>query len=296
MIIDTNRNTYGRAAALKAAGVTDVIRYIAAGLVSNEKVVKPAEAKYLADNGIRLGLVYEISGRPSGAAVGNRDGMFALAYAKTVGAPRGAVIWNTVDYDASAGDYPGVSAAFRAFHSALDGYYRLGTYSSGYIADRLARDGLIDDVSTDAPMDTMGGAPLIWITDSVGFAGSRSSIAGGRYIIRQLLPRNTAGLDTDPDVLNPAIQTRGDMAHLGTFIPWTTPDGTVTPPPDPLTVVGSIEWTQDQLNKKAAAGLDVDGVEGPFTLKAIETFQRAYGLLVDGQVGPQTIGALQALA
>lgn len=295
MIIDTNRNTYGRAAALKAVGVTDVIRYIAAGLVSNEKVIKPAEARYLAENGIRLGPVYEISGRPYGSAVGARDGAFALAYCKTIGAPRGAVIWYTVDYDASAGDYSGIAAAFRAFRAALDGYYRVGTYSSGYIADRLARDGLIDTVSTDAPMDPLGGAPLIWITDSVGFAGSRSSIQGGRYIIRQLLPRNTAGLDTDPNVLNPAIRAP-DFAHLGTFIPWVTPDGTVTPPPDPLTVVGSIEWMQYQLNKKAAAGLDVDGVEGPLTLRAIENFQRANNLIVDGIAGPETIATIQALA
>lgn len=295
MIIDTNRNVTGRAAALKAAGVTDVIRYIAAGLVSDEKVIKPGEARYLAANGIRLGLVYEIGGHSSGTSVGTRDGNFALAYAKTVGAPRGAVIWVTEDYDAQPSDYPGIAAYFRAFKAALGGYYRLGVYSNGYIADRLARDGLIDTVDTDAPMDTEGGAPLIWITDSTSFLGSRESVADGRYIMLQKLPRNTAGLDSDPDILNAAIHAP-DLSHVGTFIPWATDGGSVVPPQDPLTVVGSIEWTQDQLNKKATAGLDVDGVEGAFTIRAIENFQRAHNLLVDGQVGPQTLSALQALA
>ena len=298
MLIDTNNNTYGKGPALKAAGVTDVIRYIAAGLVSNEKVIKPAEARYLAEQGIGLGLVYEIGGRPSGAGVGQRDGNFAAAYAKTVGAPRDAVIWYTVDFDASSIDYPGIAAAFKAFKRACAPDYRTGCYASGYISDRLAADGLIDNVSTDAPMDSTGGDSLIWLTDSLGFRGTRASVAGQRYIMLQGLPTTVAGLDADINKLHPGI-LRPDLSHAGTFIPFADPqDPRVVS--DPASVEGSVEWTQTMLNKHApgyaGALLDVDGVLGPMTLKAIESFQRDHGLAVDGIVGPLTVDAIKGLA
>jgi peptidoglycan hydrolase-like protein with peptidoglycan-binding domain len=41
------------------------------------------------------------------------------------------------------------------------------------------------------------------------------------------------------------------------------------------------------------AGLEVDGVMGPLTLRAIENLQREQGLVVDGIVGPLTTAALK---
>lgn len=289
-VIDTNHNVTNHLKALKEAGVTTVIRYIAAGLVSDEKVIKPAEALAMAVAGMRLSLVYEISGRPSGAAVGRRDGQFALDYAKTLGAPQDSVIWYTGDYDAQASNYPGIAAAFKAFKTALRGYYRVGCYASGYISDRLAHDGLIDSV-LDAPADPMGGAPLIWLTDSVGFAGTRSSIAGGRYIYLQGLPRLTAGLDTDPDKLNARI-TQANVQDIGDFVSTLDPHD---PNVIPASVVGSLSWVQNRLNVVDGAHLDVDGVNGPFTIKSIEKFQREHGLLVDGNAGKDTVSALVAV-
>jgi len=280
-IIDTNHNITPHLNALKVAGIDKVIRYIAAGLVGNEKVIKPAEAMAMAAAGIELGLVYEIGGRPSGSAVGARDGNFAAAYAPTVGAPAGAVIWYTMDYDAGPGDYPGALAAFRAFKKACnDAGYKIGCYASGYISDRLAEDGAID---------TIGGVPLIWLTDSLGFRGSRASKAAGRYVLLQGLPRITAGIDTDPNWLNAKLAD-AKMDYVGTFLPWA---GKVPAPQDE---VGSIAWVQNQLNLKAGAHLDVDGVNGPMTIKAVENFQHDHGLQVDGVVGPMTISALQGLA
>ena len=51
-ILDTNRNTWGRTDALKAAGVKTVIRYLMAGGEKNEKVIKFGEAELIESNAI----------------------------------------------------------------------------------------------------------------------------------------------------------------------------------------------------------------------------------------------------
>src|SRR5215467_402475 len=126
MILDTNRNTFGHYDALIAAGVKTVIRYIAAGLEHEEKVIKQGEAHAIAQAGLRLGLVYEIGGRPSGTDVGRRDGAYSRQYAPIVGAPAdgSVIIWYTVDYDAGPSNYIGIEAAFAAFKDALGGQFR----------------------------------------------------------------------------------------------------------------------------------------------------------------------------
>ena len=268
-ILDTNRNTFGHLANLKRLGVKTIIRYIAAGLTGNEKVVKPGEASAIGAAGLKLGLVYEIGGKPNGTYVGRRDGDFAVQYAKTVGAPRGAVIWYAVDYDATSSQMPGIMAAFAAFKDSLGGYYRVGAYASGYVCDRLYAAGLITHR---------------WLTMSMGFNGTRAAVAAGRWELLQKLEKLQAGLDTDPDIAR--VQANGDDVDIGDFTPQL---------PDPSELVGSVAWQQRMLNQLDGAGLDVDGVMGPMTIKAIENFQTKHNLDVDGVVGRQTIAAIENL-
>jgi len=219
-ILDTNRNTFGHYDALKSAGVKTVIRYIAAGLEDHEKVIKQGEAHAIADAGLRLGLVYEIGGRPSGNSVGARDGIYARAYAPKVGAPACAIIWYTVDWDAGPGDLPGIVAAFRAFKAALEDpavdnpAYRVGAYASGYICDQLFNAGL---------------CAARWLTDSRGFRGTRDSMAAGRYELLQALPQTIAGLDTDPDAIHAAVD--GRTTDIGDFVPFADTGDPVYPRP-----------------------------------------------------------------
>lgn len=206
-ILDTNRNTWGHYDRLKAAGVKTVIRYIAFGLEKEEKVIKHGEAQGIADAGLRLGLVYEIGGRPNGFAIGQRDGAYSRQYAPKVGAPTdgSVIIWYTVDFDASPAQYPGIREAFRGFKEALGPEFRVGAYASGFICDKLFNEGLI---------------VARWLTDSMGFAGTRDSIANGRYEMRQFLPATIAGLDTDPDAAH--ILADGSVADIGDFVPFRT--------------------------------------------------------------------------
>lgn len=49
-----------------------------------------------------------------------------------------------------------------------------------------------------------------------------------------------------------------------------------------------VQWLQQSLNTLTRAGLEVDGVLGPVTKRAIENFQRQQGLAVDGWAGIAT--------
>lgn len=204
-VLDTNRNTFGHYDALKSAGVKTVIRYIAFGLGAEEKVIKPGEARAIAEAGLRLGLVYEIGGKPSGTLIGQRDGAYACNYAPTVGAPTdgSAIIWYTVDYDAGPADLPGIRAAFQGFKAALGNEFRVGAYASGYICNELYSDGLCD---------------ARWLTDSGGFRGTKQARADGLYEMTQALPVTIAGLDTDPDARH--LGVNGVSADIGDFVPF----------------------------------------------------------------------------
>lgn len=56
----------------------------------------------------------------------------------------------------------------------------------------------------------------------------------------------------------------------------------------------TVKQLQKLLNEKNGAGLQVDGIFGAKTQKAVRDYQSANGLQVDGIVGPKTWGALTA--
>lgn len=214
-IMDTPNNVVGHLDHLKAAGYNTVIRYLAP-FAGSWKVIQPAEARAMANAGFKLVLVFEGNGRASGAAIGTRDGHAALAQAKAVGAPRGAVIYYTEDYDPDPSEFPGIIAAFKAFRDSLVGQYRVGAYCSGALAKALRAADAIDNTIDATTGQTL---PLIWITQSLGFRGSRAYLNSGEpFVMFQLLPGKAGGLDEDPDVtwhnyLNESID-------IGAFVPF----------------------------------------------------------------------------
>jgi hypothetical protein len=133
--------------------------------------------------------------------------------------------------------------AFQAFKKEVNPRWLVGAYCSGYIGDRLAADGAIDSI---------GGLPLIWLTDSLGFRGTRASIDAGRYIMIQGLPRNTVSFDTDPNWLKPSIR-EAKIDYIGVCVPEV---------PGAPNTASSLEWIQETLNRLDDAGLEVDGVMG----------------------------------
>lgn len=211
-ILDTNRNTIGHYDRLKAAGYDRVIRYVSR--FGGDKVVTVAEAHAIAAAGCRLGLVYETNGRPRGAEQGKADGEYARAYAEKVGAPAGAIIWYTADEDTTDALAPLSEAAFIAFRDAIAPTYRCGGYASGWFANRLYDKKII---------------VARWLTDSMGFRGTRSAIQAGQYELKQALPTPIAGLDTDPDAVH--MDVDGKEADIGDFVPFGAVPAPAEPPP-----------------------------------------------------------------
>lgn len=204
MIIDTNVVTTPHLPALKAAGVTTIIRYLSPIDPAGEKCIKPAEARAIAAAGLRLALVCEGWGDFAHGAIsagaGERDGEWCARYAPTVGAPAGASIAYAVDVDANSDQIKKlVLPYFRSITSAHDAAavkYRRTAYGSGNILIAVLGAGLAD---------------IDWLSCSLGWGGSRAYLAQGKPILRQHVPAKVCGIDCDPDDAN------GDF---GDFVPF----------------------------------------------------------------------------
>jgi hypothetical protein len=214
-ILDTNRDTRGHYDRLKAAGYDTYIRYIAAPPARQDKCVSDAEARAIAAVGLQLALVYEVNGRPRGADVGHRDGVYAKKRAQQLGAPAGTIIWYTADEDTTDAIFGPTRDAFVAFRDAI-APYRCGGYASGWMLDKLFSAGVI---------------VARWLTDSTGFRGSKASAAAGRYELKQALPTPVAGLDTDPDAEH--LDVTGKGPDIGAFVPFGAAAGAAAMPPAP---------------------------------------------------------------
>jgi Domain of unknown function (DUF1906) len=203
-ILDTDEPlTEEKIIALMAKGVVSVGRYLNRHNPSEGKVIKPAEAHLFAKHGLRLFLIYEFDGKPSGTDIGKLDGEYCVAYAPTVGAPTdgSAFIAYTVDWDAPESAMPGIKEAFAAFRAAVSPKFKVWPYASGAVNAELYTDKLADGR---------------WLTCSTGFRGSKEALAAGDYEMRQSVPAEVEGLDTDPDTAHVATMTIG-------FVPFGVP-------------------------------------------------------------------------
>lgn len=258
-LLDTNHNTASRLPQLKQLGYDEIIRYLSTS-VAGEKCVKPAEAKAIADAGLRLGLVFEVWGGEGNfshddinAETGAAHGGFVRNYAPTVGAPDGAVIFFAIDTDVTDTQIASlVIPYFRAIKAAFAGKFRVGVYACGAVC---------------AACLNAGWADVAWLSNAMGWNGSRSFRDSRRWALLQHLPAIIAGIDTDPDEVvtqpevNPAI-----LDSVG-FVPFSS--GTMPPPPE----VRGIDWVQNKLNELGAnPPLEVDGKFGDLTLQAIVNY------------------------
>lgn len=247
-IFDTDNNITSKIPQFLAAfpDGLDVIRYITPA-TSNEKCIKAVEIAAIAATAgkIRLGLVYETFGADEGTAAGLAAGSFSLKYARDVcKAPFNSVIHYTQDRDVPSSHMAGVVLAYTAYHNLVSPLYRVGCYGSGYCCDVLKSKGLIE---------------IRWLTCSIGFTGTRESIAAGRYDLLQKLPRNQYGLDTDPDNLPQAAPG----VDLGFFVPGIAPPVSI----NENSPAADIVWLQVKANL-AGKAIAVDGVWGPETATA----------------------------
>jgi hypothetical protein len=206
-IIDTNNETTQKLAQLKSAGIECVIRYISTN-TAGEKVVKPAEARAIAAAGLKLALVFEVFGGANDfvhddidAESGAKHGDFARQWATNVGAPANTIIWFAIDTDCSTSQYERlVKPYLAAAKVALRGQYRIGVYACGFVCGRVLDENLVD---------------ATWLTQSMGFNGSRAFRDSRRWRLLQGPETTFAGLSIDSDEAN------GD--DYGAFVPFQAP-------------------------------------------------------------------------
>lgn len=213
MIIDTNHDTTGRAPQLRAAMVTGVIRYFNRLSPNGEKQVKAAEARYLADNDLQLGIVYEGQGDRLSAFsedTGYADAVYSRALMPKIGMPSGAGLYFAADADFTRRqDLTNVIPYFRGVGRAFaedNGLpvARIGVYGSGLSCETVGGAGL---------------AELFWTSCSTGWEDTRTFNASNKWHLRQHLPKTIAGLDTDPDDANPLLPDWGGFTPFAVASP-----------------------------------------------------------------------------
>lgn len=257
-VIDTNRDlTPAVIARVKAAGVRTIIGYLTTN-TAGEKIVTPVEAQRVADAGLRLGLVFEVYGgvgnfshNDINTVNGLAHASFANRWAPLVGAPAGSVIWFAIDTDATTSQINAlVVPYFKAIKATLDPKYRVGVYGCGAVCA----------VTLDN-----GSASVAWLSNAMGWNGSRAFLASGRHSLLQKLPAIIASIDTDPDVINPL------KPDIGDFIPFA--EAPAPPEPGPLVIPMTpvnIAQLQRDLNRLPTTlpPLDADGDFGNKTFTA----------------------------
>lgn len=261
-ILDTNHNVTPRLPQLKAilgAGGT-ITRYISTNTTS-EKCIKPAEARAIAGAGLRLCLVYEVYGGVGDFSHGDINGItgvyhakFARDWAATLGAPDGACIYFAIDTDASNAEIKSlVLPYFKAIKNTLalpgDKKYAVGPYGSGAVCMAVQDAGLAD---------------YTWLSQSMGWTGSKAYRDSKRWNLLQGPVTQLAGLDTDTDI--------SSNGPFGDFVPFSGVAVPVAPPPAPV-IPHDAFWLQRRLNVLGAVPtLNVDGDIGQKTITEIEKY------------------------
>lgn len=198
-ILDTNHDVTRHLVALKAAGIKTVIRYVSTN-TAGEKCIKAAEAKSIAADGLRLGLVFEVYGGTKNelnASLGTSHGAFARKWLPQIGAPDGAAIYFAVDSDPNPSQITAsVIPYLKAAKAALGGQFRMGVYGPGSICTAAQDAGIAD---------------LTWLSNAMGWRGSKAYRDSKKWNILQHLPQTIAGIDTDPDEINAAHPDIGDF-------------------------------------------------------------------------------------
>lgn len=198
-VLDTPdpRHVASNIQSLKAQGLTAAILYISPINPAGDKTAKKPAISTILAAGVDVGFVCEGWGGSSNfehhdinAACGARDGAMCGHWLDQLGAPPGTAVYPTVDNDATPSAITQLCLPyFHAFREALPGKYRMGVYGCGALISALDDAHLID---------------YRWLSNAMGWSGSRAYRASNKWDILQGLQSKVSGIDIDPDQLNPA--------------------------------------------------------------------------------------------
>lgn len=191
------RRFAAQVAAHKVQGVKNVIVYINPLGLAGDKTAKKPTIDILHAAGMNVGFVSEGWGGSNNfshgdinGSTGAHDGTVCGGWLDQLGAPAGTAVYPTVDNDVNQSQLTNLCMPyFMAFRRALDPKYKMGAYGCGTLLSALDAAGLLD---------------YRWLSNAMGWSGSRAYRDAKKWDILQQLPAHVAGIDTDPDVLNPA--------------------------------------------------------------------------------------------
>jgi hypothetical protein len=242
-IIDVSSQCASKAAALRAAGVSTVIRYYSRDTIRPSKRLSREEAQALAGTGLRLGVVHEARrGDLADSfehASGIADARHARTYgASTIGQPAGSAIYFAVDFDATAAQirnlivpyFRGIADAFAEATGEPD--YVAGVYGSGAVCAALLDAQLVKKT---------------WLSQSRGWMGHADFLASGRWDLQQAMSTTIAGVACDPDTAN-------EGRDFGSFLLGAPPSHE----PDPLPGAPMRVNARSGLRLRAGPGTDFD--------------------------------------
>ena len=128
------------AAALKAAGIVAVGRYLGFKNMGWSKSLTPDELKVIQGAGLSVFLIWESNPTTAGYfsySKGVSDAKSALEEAVYLGAPNSTVIFFTVDFDAQTSDMAPIIEYFNGVRDGLNGQYLVGAYGSYSVLQEL---------------------------------------------------------------------------------------------------------------------------------------------------------------
>lgn len=191
-------------AALRAAGATDVLRYLKPDSAPEYRITA-AEYRELQAAGIGVTLNWEFRATDwlGGATAGTAHAGLAVAQARALGYPAGCVIVGSADFDMTSTQWSSAGRAYaRAFKTGLQlGLYRFGVYGPWDVLG-WCRD--------EVPADMYWQARMSW-----AFSQGRNAHdwPGAHLIQRRHL--TVAGQDTDQnDIIRPNWGQAGGGADM----------------------------------------------------------------------------------
>ena len=128
------------AAALKAASIVAVGRYLGYETQGWSKSLSPAELSVIQATGLSVFLIWESNPTTAGYfsySQGVSDVQLAMEEAAYLGAPDSTAIYFTVDFDAQASEMTAIIEYFNGVRDGLNGQYLVGAYGSYSVLQAL---------------------------------------------------------------------------------------------------------------------------------------------------------------
>ncbi|EFC86321.1 glycoside hydrolase domain-containing protein [Parafrankia sp. EUN1f] len=212
-----------RAQAILAAGYETVGRYITHGTINGvDKILTSAEIDVILTSGLSFFPIYQAGNNSLSQfdeTQGAAQAQAALTSARSLGIPRGAIIYFAVDFDATADEVSGpVSEFFKAVNQVFkddDGYYLVGVYGSRNVCSMISKknyamSSFVSGMSTGFSGNLGFPLPANWAFDQISNVTLASGAAGQIEIDNDIKSGRDLGI----------YSLSTDINHNALFIAW----------------------------------------------------------------------------